>query len=296
MKKLIPCFLIISFFSVPTFVSASIQGEFVAGVINHFQDFDYETHRDNNGNGLVDTGDYLVAVLDFQDFFAPPGTPSFDPNTTTYGLTGVSIIEVTFDSAGGVAAGPGFSSFSFGPAPAAAWTAEGLVAPSAVGSMLIAYDDPPASPHLDPTTIASGLATATDGTALWEFGFAGVAGQFFNATTGAFSGDSNDIADIQFLTGLANLDVTFTHTGIDLQGHNYLGTKPSPIAPFVGAGLHDLQLDISQDISLEKGAWDIATNTNAYILPTPEPVSLVVWSALAAIVSTASARRRCRVS
>jgi hypothetical protein len=62
---------------------------FTSGVVNEFSDDNAEVFIDNNGNGIVDVGDYLLGVIGMTSF-GPSGTPGAAVNQ----LSGVYGVEV----------------------------------------------------------------------------------------------------------------------------------------------------------------------------------------------------------
>jgi hypothetical protein len=251
--------------------------------INHLEDNDWELLRNANGtfsntDPIIDVGDYLIGMVTIQEIDdAFPGTASGYPKqltTATGSISGLFMIQVLSSSF----VSPTLNSFSFGPAGTAAWTAAGLPTPISNNTMVMVWDDNSAFPFLNSKSgvFATDIASASDGTLMWEFGFNGgqpSATEFWlalgptNATTGPVLGASFGAA----------LNVTTYHAGPFLKLHDFVFQGGDGVDGPLGV-FSALQLSgaFEQKDTGTSSFWDAQTDTDMYLRPTPEPGSLAL--------------------
>jgi hypothetical protein len=286
---------------------ASIVTDFLRPGLSALEDTDFEIAL-TGGDTTVDIGDTLIAIAAFPAFADHiTGTDYANFTSGTKMLTAISVATVTGKTS--VAGGFGYE-FDLGAPGAAAWAAvEGAVTAAVgahafdlstiSGSTVFAVfedDDPPPAgaggDHLDNTGIGVGLASASQdpGTLLAEFGFPGIsADEFFFARTFDLTGSPDDITLIDSLTTYAGLNYTTPPSGMPLlAAHNFLGSALSGVPAgdkplFTGPTIIQLQGSLG---SLSPGGWSINTDTDAYVSRVvPEPMSIMVWTMLAAMVA-----------
>lgn len=256
---------------------------------SRLEDNDLEAVVTSVGGGTtIDVGDILLSVGEFPVFenaLTNVNAGTFSSSTPM--IMGVGLIKVLTKSASGTV-------FTFEAPTVTEWATYTGLAVSA-GTTYVVYEDPASAPaqHLTNASIAGTLADATDGTKLYEFGFAGEAGEFQRAVT-----DTDDFTSLTSLTFLAafNLTAPPTPAAVSLGKHNFLGGASSPLPPAAKAlftAPTHLQLQGALG-SISVGAeWQIPTDTDAYILVTavPEPSTILVWAGLAAVVGFGGYRR-----
>lgn len=296
--------------------NAGVQGTLALNQINELEDIDYESVAvDQNRDGKVNDGDLLVAILKisrlnlFDDKFDTSSNgipnrlapPHAEYNIDTEAFTGVSLLKVDGDPTVTTVAGVLESaSYTFTAPSPAEWLAETALAGVDADTMLIMFDDPATAPiaHIDQNHVggvSGSIGTATEGTRLWELGLKGDPGEFWGATTidlNPLNGlDATDIAQITGLDFLAALNVIDQNAGIPLIKHGAL------LDPDVGPGtppftaMTDLQLQGNLETGGGGANFDIATDTNLYILPVPEPASLLTWAGLLGLLFVIRRRR-----
>jgi len=215
---------------------------------------------DANGDGILDVGDRLEAILDFTNILSIPPGSSGDPTE----LTGYSEIEVLSK----VAISPGNFRIDFG--PTAAFTAT-----YGAGAMIALYDDPSNNLNLTGnalcTSVAACTGLATDG-ALWAvLGLSDLDDGWFstgsdNVGVASTLGAATKVATVNFaLSFLTN------NTGYDF--------APQAVPCIIGFactgdGLPDLvgSADILGGSGLAAG--HVRSDTDATVLAIPEPASL----------------------
>jgi hypothetical protein len=259
--------------------------------INHLEDNDWELLRNANGtfsdtDPIIDVGDYLIGMVTIQEIDdAFPGTaPGYPKQLTTAtgsisGLFMIQVLSSTFSYTTSPQNGsvPMYD-FVFGPAGAAAWTGAGLPTPTSNNTMVMVWDDNSAFPFLNSQSgvFATDIASASDGTLMWEFGFNGgrpSATEFWtavgpnDATTGPVLGAGFGAA----------MNVTAYHAGPFLKLHDFLFQGGDGVDGVLGI-FSALQLSGGFE-QLDTGTssfWDAQTDTDMYMRPTPEPGSLAL--------------------
>jgi hypothetical protein len=232
--------------------------------ITQLEDNDWESLVDD-GDGVVEIGEILYGMFEITDVRdVSPGTQGVQPRQSEM-FAGVFVTEVARvlppqKYIGG-------ATYVMKPASAAAWTSLGLAAPVSANTMAVIYSDPD-GPQLmvDPATgnVASSLATATNGTKLWEFGFAGGGNDPAEFWTG--DTDSPSILNLEELTYKAALNVTEAEpavSGIVLGDHNFKNWRAPTQLQFTG-GME----------STAAGDFRIRTDSDFYVKVVPEPATV----------------------
>jgi hypothetical protein len=236
--------------------------------ITQLEDNDWESLKEVAGIGtpnLVEVGEILYGMFEITDVRdASPGTQGVQPRQADM-FAGVFVVEVAQVLPPQVYIGG--ATFVMKPAPAAAWTGLGLAAPVSANTMAVVYSDPD-GPQLmvDPADaggVVGSLATATNGTKLWELGFAGGS----NATE-FWTGDasSQNIVNLKNLSYKASLNVTQAEpvvAGILLGGHDFLNFGGPAQVQFTGT------LE-----NASAGNFQIRTDSDFYVRAVPEPATV----------------------
>jgi hypothetical protein len=287
MRRLLFVFLAVAALAVlPSVSQAAIRQHLDNGVINQLEDDDFETLINAGGtiaapgaDTSIDVGDFLVGMFRITALYAPPGNPNFDPgdNPGDESFTGIFAAKVTSVTP----LGGGQASFSFTNASLAEWTAIGVpVLPTVDGTALIMFDDPD---NIDHTIddLATALATV-DGAMLWEFGFDG------DGDLGWVATGPDDVSGFPaFGTGgTFNAALNVTAQGVG-----------PVLIPFVnGFFPGDSQLFFTGSVSTPGSAvgdgFDVQSDSDAFILPVPEPASMIVWTGMIGAGMFGAYRRR----
>lgn len=237
--------------------------------INQLEDNDWEFATGDDT--IVDVGDLLIGMFEIQDVLDvyPVGSLPRDAITNGATFTGVFALKVTSKVNIG-----GFLqwAYTFAPVSDAEWATTGLPARSHSGTEFLVYSDS-SSPFVNPDTgtIAGSLATATEGTLLWELGFRGEAGESWTALSATDDISAVGPGGLQFAS---YTNVTAYHAGPKLLKHDYL----TPGADGIGGPLgiySEWQIDGRRESGFI-GDFDLRTDADMYILPTPEPGSLAL--------------------
>ena len=247
------------------------------------EDDDWESQVKDGGTlGKLDVGDILLAVVVIQKSspvlgvqnLALDGSLTSGANTSysssTKTITGISIIRV----ASVVSTLLGFGAeFSFVGATAAEWLLySGLVVTDGVAAIL--YEDPISFPaeHITFTSVALGIATATNGSMIAEF--TPVA---WKANSVDLTGDPTDplkIDVLDFVAGLNTSNPIFAPHNI-LADPDFAPTLDVQ-AFFAGIGPTDLQIQGSLGTGA-KGGFQLATDSDLYVNIVPEPASFAIF-------------------
>ena len=250
-----------------------------SSTVNLLEDQDWEYLVDSDEDGLVSEGDYLVGMIYIQDVFDAEDL-SKNNTATDSTFSAVFVLEVT-----DVSDASGLKAFTFGAAGKDVWdTLEdadgnnlGLSDPVDDETVGVVYDDS-SDPFQDPgagTILADALDTATDGTLLWEWGFReGDATEFWNAIA-----NTDDINSLFILQVYASLNQTHSYAAgdsIDFLKHNFQWDGVADSTNPLGLNVYSEIQGYGGLPSVDEGHFDIATDTDFYIVPTPEPGSLAL--------------------
>ena len=263
-------------------LTATIDGLLDQGSVK-LQDDDWESQVVDLGvQGRLDVGDVLLAVVEIQNStqivgtvndlrnnsLSETGLATYSPTTTT--ITGISVVKVDNSTPlpGGLR-----QEYTFTGVTEAEWSSLTGISGVSDGTALILYDDPVSAPggHIDFSTIANGIATATEGTFIAEFSVVG-----WRAISFDIGGDPTNPLAIQSLEFLAGLNTTTSmFTPVSVLSDPDVAPTSTAAAYFAALGATDLQLEGSLG-SGPRGEFQLRTDTDLYInvISTPEPASL----------------------
>lgn len=249
------------------FASATSLLTLDGSTVNILEDLDYEALIDKTASPTtLDKGDYLFGIYEISDVKTDPTTGVHLPGAESF--TAVFMVKV--DNKSGA---DGAWTWDFVPASKADWLSElGIAINSPTGTIGILYSDnvkDGGSTFIDPDDVGgipASLATV-NGSRLWEIGFAGVAGEFWQATGPKDALSYYVGGNANKLGYTANLDVTWDYGGgVTLLTHDYL---------LFGMGDHQVQVQ-GGGYASDPGNFPLSTNTTFYIVGTPEPASLAL--------------------
>jgi hypothetical protein len=304
-RILIPMACLTLLFASSAFAGSATSLLFLDGTtVNILEDSDFESIVDlfdSNGERLgnpaseptLDIGDRLFGMYEVSNVRPDPklGRPNNFPTTNAF--TAVFYVVVT-DKSGNATDG---YSWTFGAVDQASWTALGFAGVQSASTIAIVYDDSvkdDAPNWIDedhPGGVAASLATV-NGVRLWEVGFGGIqAGEYWEAVGPSdflldyADGPGSDGVSQDELKFGANLNITHDYltSGVTLLPHDYLERS---------RGLHTWQIQGNGE-ALDPGNFQLGTDTNLYIVATPEPASLALLGlGLAAFGGVLYRRRR----
>ena len=266
------------------------------GWVNLAEDVDYETGviPDWPDNTTLAVGNTLWGMykIDFLQTETGPNTgaqrfPSTNTYTGIFGLEVATKVETTSYN------------WTFKPVAAATWTALLGITPTASDTVMIVYDDKDAPGFIDASSGAdafAAMATAANGLEQWELGMLGGWNDtdnvpvdpdlFWRAWT-----ETDDLMDIMNnplnanfqprLTYGFSLDVTEQTSWVTLMPHDF--RFPGFLADMQGIGRN-------QDG--DSGKFGIFTDSEIWILPTPEPGTFALLGLGLAGFGVAAYRRR----
>ncbi|MBN2021339.1 MAG: PEP-CTERM sorting domain-containing protein [Pirellulales bacterium] len=258
--------------------------------ITQLEDNDWESFLDGNANWVVEQGEYFYGMFDITD--VRDASPQLQPDRQRQAnmFAGVFVAEVK--SVTPSALFTGGATVQLQPAPAAVWTQLGLAAPVSANTIAVVYSDPdgpqgmvdPNAPGANPLArVIASLATATNGTKIWEVGFAGGGADPTEFWTGEVN-NANMLA-LQVLLYNASLNVTALGpgaAGVTLLDHDFL------FGPNI---LSEVQLSGRME-SLSAGNFMIRTDTDFYLKAIPEPSTIgLLLAGLACLVGARRLRR-----
>lgn len=260
------------------------------------EDDDWESQvRDNLGDGKLNDGDLLLAVLQFNFTYQLTGEENFDLDgsitddgtpeksfsTSTDAITAISLIEVDGDPnvISGIVA-----EYKFKGASSADWATFTGLAGVADNTGAILFDNPPATPRIDISSIPSAIASVVSGSEIAQFQVV----EWFAQSISVLGDPTNplDILTLDFVASLNTDDPRFGE-------HNMLG-DPDLATPYA---LENLQSVGPVDLQLQgvlgtgpKGEFQLRTDTDVYINIVPEPTSFAIFAVMG--LAGVSARRR----
>ena len=318
---------VVAFLAVSIVFASSAQAAAIFPFeVNHFEDNDWEVLIKGAGNtggaSIVEVGDILAGMFEIPTLKdATNANPTIDNLLTTTGsaYSGVFVTEIIGKSVVGAGGLSGFSAsatdFALGPAGLAGWAAASAATgwsfgtPTSGLTAAMFYDDF-STPTVSPG-VADPIATANDGTLLWELGFAaGLDGSGFSLSP------FTEYWKASLLTDDITLILTFGASASAAQAFDASlnltipESLPAPILMphsflFDGnTGFSGLTSDLQLIGHFEPltgpgtaGNFDAQTDTDMYIYPNspiPEPASVLVWAGLLGAAGLVGLRRRRR--
>ena len=308
MKKFLALVALVGLLATPMLVDASIANNIVA-----WEDIDYETIFDIDGTKTATPGDFFIGMWQIESI----GMADSPPLAADLSKTAVFLMQAnTVATPGGLYGGIGGSRLEFMPVAYVDTNLDGFddnwadlgLKRTAPGTVAVLYEDTNGGVNPDVDTLPGGipadLATAQDGTMLWEIGFTGAAGaqEFWVA----------DITSITLpppggiaLDYVASLNVTATGAGGISLPHSYfsdLPLPPSQTQPWLWDNMETTKYAGAPIVSqwqlkgglqaVDSGDFSVATTTDIFHA-VPEPASVVIWSVMGvAALAVLRMRRR----
>jgi hypothetical protein len=247
--------------------------------VNALEDNDWESILLGDGDTLLEQGEVLVGMLEVQAVRDELGSAINTPIPgTDETFTAVFALQVaSVQNVGGLFL------YSFQALPAASWATLqdptgqnlGLPTPLGTGTVGFMFSDG-SNPYVDQTVSdseADSIATALDGTPVWEIGFTGNgSNEFWTALT-----NSQDYTQLFILQVRVSTNVTYDYMVANpLLPHSYLWDGVSDIINPQGIWAYSQVQGYGGPSSINNGVWDISTDTDFYIYPTPEPGTLAL--------------------
>jgi hypothetical protein len=263
------------------------------GTVNVLEDNDWESIIMGDGDDELEEGEILVGMLYVQEVWDALGAGSNTATNETF--TAVFALKVLdLDTSGQ------FPIYTFGAIDKDDWDTLvddtnqnlGLTDPINEGTVGQVFSDT-SNPFIDETasdSMADSIMTAIEGTLLWEIGFRDNDGsEFWTALT-----NSTSISSLFILQTRISINVLeYVDASVELKDHDYLWDG-------VTDSINPLGIHVFSEIqgygglsSVDNGNFDLSTDTDFYIVPTPEPASLALFGlGLAAACGFVVRRRR----
>ncbi len=326
MRRFILAFVAIgAFVAHAGMVQAGSIGNVTKGVVNELEDRDYETafnlgpvdpNDPNSPNFRIVPGSLFLGVIRIETFGSPP--PFFDGDTYNPGdaqqtVTGVFAIRAVSINNFTDAVEGDRTSVYFEPIRGSWNTAFGLdylPEPTNPNTMFIAYDDVTVgATDGGNANLETALTSFVGSNVVYEFGFEGNQSTV-NDVTSTDAGEfwiaegarGTDVVGFRLntLTNVINLNALVTSGGAPpLAPHDYLSTQadlaqnPALRSGVSFANAADLQSRGTVDVFAPTvTGFPIRTNTQLYILPVPEPSSLIVFAGVAGLCAIGRRRRK----
>jgi hypothetical protein len=261
--------------------------------VNVLEDNDWESIIMGDGDDDLEVGEVLVGMLYVQEVWDALGPGSNTATTETF--TAVFALQVLdLDTSGQ------FPIYTFGAIAKDDWDTLvddtnqnlGLTDPMHEGTVGQVFSDT-SNPFIDESasdSMADSIMTAIEGQLLWEIGFReGDATEFWTALT-----NSTTISTLFILQTRISINVLeYYDLSKTLLKHDYLWDGATD-------AINPLGLHVFSEIqgygglsSVDNGNFDLSTDTDFYIVPTPEPASLALFGlGLAAACGLVVRRRR----
>lgn len=270
------------------------------GMVQMLEDNDYEVWLSYNDitnqwekqtdlTGTIEKGDLFAGVWEIQGTKNVPGNlnaTDFGDNNETF--TGLFLIEADVVTDKTVAEG-NFDTITFKATSTQNWLdvfgtgklidissefdVNTLQKTGAGGTLALLFDNVTqlSADETLPSLSASASSYAS-GDLQYELGFTGASGtDEFWRTEGI--GIASPVFAPTYGINWISMNITQQYEGPDLQQHNHAATL-YPFAGFNNGAQVQGRGDFGNDPA---GAWNIGTNTNFYILPTPEPSTLALF-------------------
>jgi len=273
--------------------------------INQLEDNDFES-LSVAGDTRIEEGDILVGMISIQqvrNFLAPANVNV----ATTDTFTAVFFVKV---QAGGITVQPPAADpvtntafFQLEALSNADYAALQVLYPAlpnrnSSSTTTIVFDDNDGPTFINPDvgTVNTSLATAADGTLLWEFGLTGAPGTGQSAKVTVF-----DPADPQSIVLGSSATLNFSG-GLNLT-HTYAAGATVLFNPLTLPTVFNQQTGVPYLAQLlfngtndpgNPGDFQVATDTDLFILPSivPEPGSMLIWAGMGLAGVFAARRRR----